>query len=54
MGDQNTEILVSIIVPAYGVEQFIADSLNSIIGQTYRNIEIVLVQYSFVLSWRSP
>lgn len=35
--------LVSIIVPVYNVEQYIQECVNSIIAQTYHNIEIILV-----------
>lgn len=34
---------ISIIVPVYNVEQFLRDSLDSIINQTYKNIEVVCV-----------
>ena len=36
-------ILVSIIVPIYNTEQFLERCVNSIIEQTYLNIEIILV-----------
>lgn len=35
--------LISIIVPVYKVEPYLSQCLDSIIGQTYRNLEIILV-----------
>lgn len=35
--------LVSIIIPVYCVEKYLDRCVNSIIGQTYKNIEIILV-----------
>lgn len=35
--------LISIIVPVYNIEKFIHRSVNSIINQTYKNLEIILV-----------
>lgn len=35
--------LVSVILPVYGVEDYIAKCLNSILQQTYANIEIIFV-----------
>ena len=35
--------LVSIIVPVYGVEKFISKCLDSLLSQTYSELEIVLV-----------
>lgn len=35
--------LVSVIVPIYGVEEYLDKCINSIINQTYKNLEIILV-----------
>ena len=35
--------LVSIIVPIYNVEQYLRECIDSIINQTYKNLEIILV-----------
>lgn len=35
--------LISIIVPVYKVEDYLDDCVASIVGQTYRNLEIILV-----------
>ena len=35
--------LFSIIVPVYNVEEYLEDCLNSIINQTYKNLEIILI-----------
>jgi len=42
-GNDATAPLVSIIVPAYNVEAFLAKCVQSICNQTYQNIEIVVV-----------
>lgn len=34
---------VSVIVPIYNVEDYLEDCLNSIINQTYKNLEIILI-----------
>ena len=36
-------VLISIIVPAYNVKKYICRCLNSIISQTYKNLEIIVV-----------
>lgn len=35
--------LISVIVPVYGVEQFLDQCVESIVGQTHKNLEIILV-----------
>ena len=35
--------LISVIIPVYGVEKYIAQCLESVINQTYKNLEIILV-----------
>lgn len=37
------EMLVSVIVPAYNVEKYIDKCMRTLLGQTYRNIEIILI-----------
>ena len=35
--------LISIIIPVYKVEQYLNKCVESIINQTYKNLEIILV-----------
>lgn len=35
--------LISVVVPVYNVEQYVDKCINSIINQTYRNIEVIIV-----------
>lgn len=35
--------LISVIVPIYNVEQYLERSVGALLGQTYRNLEIILV-----------
>lgn len=37
------EPLISVIVPVYNVEEYVEACIQSIIAQTYRNIEIIIV-----------
>ena len=41
--DANERDMISIVVPVYNVEQYIGRCIESLIGQTYENIEIILV-----------
>lgn len=40
---QNKNKMVSIIVPVYNVEKFLPKCIDYLIGQTYKNIEILLI-----------
>lgn len=35
--------LVSVIVPIYNSEKFLAETIESILNQSYRNLEIILI-----------
>ena len=37
------EPLISIIIPVYGVEEYLNQCLESVVNQTYANLEIILV-----------
>ena len=39
----NNNPLISVVVPVYNVEKYLAECLNSIVGQTYQNIEIIVI-----------
>ncbi len=40
---ESNDLLVSIIVPVYQVEEYLGRCLDSLLNQTYQNIEIILV-----------
>ena len=35
--------LVSMIIPVYGVEAYLGECLETVLNQTYRNLEIILI-----------
>ena len=35
--------LVSVIIPVYNVEDYLCECVDSVIKQTYKNLEIILV-----------
>lgn len=37
------ETLLSVIIPVYNVEEYLAKCVDSILNQTYRNLEVILV-----------
>ncbi|MBD5133162.1 MAG: glycosyltransferase [Clostridiales bacterium] len=43
MDQRNSQPLVSVIVPVYKVEKYLAHCLDSIIEQTYKNLEIIVI-----------
>ena len=43
MSVDRSDPLISVIVPVYNVRHYLRDCIASIVGQTYRNLEIILV-----------
>lgn len=41
--NKKAEQLVSVIVPCYNVEKYLVECVNSIVNQTYENLEIILL-----------
>lgn len=42
-GDNENRELVSVIIPVYRVELYLAKCIDSVLGQTYHNLEIILI-----------
>ena len=34
---------ISIVIPVYNVEKYVSKCLQSVVNQTYRNLEIIIV-----------
>lgn len=43
MTNSSSNPLVSIIIPAYNAQEFLSETLESILKQSYENIEIILI-----------
>ena len=41
--EQEQNVLVSVVLPVFNVENYLRDCLNSVVKQTYRNLEILCV-----------
>ena len=39
----NQDTKISVIVPIYNVEKYVEECIHSILGQTYKNLEIILI-----------
>lgn len=39
----NKEISVSVLMPAYNAERYLADSIESILNQTFKNFELIVI-----------
>lgn len=42
-GNEKTDGMVSVIVPVYNMEEYIGRTIDSIVGQTYENLEAIIV-----------
>ncbi|MEL7011581.1 MAG: glycosyltransferase, partial [Cyanobacteria bacterium J06588_4] len=38
-----TEPLISVIIPVYNCEQYLAAAVESVLGQTYQTIEVIVI-----------
>lgn len=40
---ENNMPLVSVVVPCYNHQKYVAETIESIINQTYKNIELIVI-----------
>ncbi len=40
---ENNKNLISVIIPLYNAEKYLKNCITSVVGQTYRNLEIILI-----------
>ena len=38
-----SDVLVSVVMPAYNAEKYIGEAIKSILGQTYQNFELIII-----------
>lgn len=41
--EEHSQALVSVVIPCYNHEQFVQDTIQSVIDQTYQNIELIII-----------
>ena len=39
----NPRLLISVIMPCYNAEEYVAEAINSVINQSYPNVELIIV-----------
>ena len=42
-GEQMDQELISIIIPVYNVKEYVEKCIKSVINQTYKNLEIIII-----------
>ena len=52
-GEITLEDLISVVIPVFNVEKYLEKCLDSVTGQTYRNLEIILVDDGSTIAERS-